>query len=146
MIVRFGFKTIFLAAVLSAFGCIAVAGSQRDAGKFAQQIAPSMPATEVLENEAATVQESLTNNAATESQQTDLKTTPLNPARMVMLCVAALLLWALLASRVARLLLRWFDPWAETGLSIRERVADQRAFTDFSAAFKVGPGASPAAM
>src|SRR5262245_49448632 len=129
MIVPLGFKRLLLAAALSGFGCITVAGSQPAAGKFAQQIAPTKPVTEVLENEAATVQGPLTNNAATESQrQPNVEVKALNPTRTALLVVAALLLWALLASRVARLLLRWFDPWAQTRAAAHERVAEQNAF------------------
>jgi CheY-like chemotaxis protein len=144
MAVRFAFKAFVLTVLLGGLECPILADPELPTGRVAQQYAPTVPVTELLENERAAVQQSLTNNAATESQrQADLKASRITPARAVMLTLGALLLWWLLAPRLARMLLRRSDPWAETGLSAKERVADQRAFTDFAAAFKVGPSAVP---
>src|SRR5262245_26044643 len=74
------FKTLLLAVLLAGFACTLLAGPQPPARKFVQQYAPTVPVTELLENEAAAVQQPLTNNAATESQsQTALKAKQITP-------------------------------------------------------------------
>jgi CheY-like chemotaxis protein len=144
--VRFGFKRLLLAVLLGGFGCTLLAGPQPPAGTVSQPSAPTVPVTEVLQNEEAAIQQPLISNAAAESQrQTDLNAKPFNPAHAVMLTVAALLFWPLLAPRLGRFLVR-SDPWTETRPSAQERVAEQNAFTDFVAAFKVGPSAAPVAI